>query len=507
MPLAQRNNFPSHDVQFEIDAGMRQTFHVEFCHFLIENKTMSKTLRSYGKIPIFIVDDHDEVLPHLYRAIGSKHLPFEAIKFVHLDSHPDLSIPYHFLADDVFDREKLFYAISIENWILPAAYAGHIGHVIWVKPPWATQMQNQTTDFFIGKHTSSGKIRVSCDDNYFLDEVLYTKEENLENKKAVKMDVLTLDFKTESNGATNQNTWIPVLSGVKSRTESEAAVDSSDAADKMTSPEANCEKVEDTAGGTSCSDPVTTSGNLESGSIETCAKKQKLDSYVPAGSCSSSDTSSTCSSGFVLDIDLDFFSTSNPFKTMYSERQYNLIRKLYNFQGPAKRNEEDLEQCITKREKQIDELERIFLAFQESKDLPDDVDDWRKKIAHELADDLRKSSSGNVDFSMVHQAGFTVDEESEVPHHISTVEEVDSLVESVYRYLGKLGKPTLITMARSSRDDYCPSHQVEWIQEKVVAMLESLYGDIVVHKDYGDEELEEGVCENDVSAQSGTSWE
>ena len=32
---------------------------------------------------------------------------------------------------------------------------------------------------------------------------------------------------------------------------------------------------------------------------------------------------------FILDIDLDFFSTANPFKEMYSEYQYNLLRKLY----------------------------------------------------------------------------------------------------------------------------------------------------------------------------------
>ena len=44
-------------------------------------------------LPVAIVEDHDEALPLLYRAIGSRRLPFNSITLVHFDAHPDLLSP------------------------------------------------------------------------------------------------------------------------------------------------------------------------------------------------------------------------------------------------------------------------------------------------------------------------------------------------------------------------------------------------------------------------------
>ena len=46
-----------------------------------------------SQLHVYVVEDHDEALPFVYRAIGSKKLPFEGIAFVHFDSHPDLLCP------------------------------------------------------------------------------------------------------------------------------------------------------------------------------------------------------------------------------------------------------------------------------------------------------------------------------------------------------------------------------------------------------------------------------
>ena len=56
-------------------------------------------LRLYEKIPAWICEYHQEVFPYIYRAIGSKHLPFAGTTMLHFDSHPDLMAPLDLTKD------------------------------------------------------------------------------------------------------------------------------------------------------------------------------------------------------------------------------------------------------------------------------------------------------------------------------------------------------------------------------------------------------------------------
>ena len=164
--------------------------------------------KSWLKRSVYVCEDHHEVLPHIYRAIGSRHLPFSGTIFVHFDAHPDLLLP-DMLADNCYEKGILFDTISIGDWILPAVYAGHLSAIVWYKMNWATQLCDGCYQLGVGKHKSSGKLRYVCmcsvydfklytcrvtlAEDYFLSELLYSPCKDLDNVYTVPLIVVTFN--------------------------------------------------------------------------------------------------------------------------------------------------------------------------------------------------------------------------------------------------------------------------------------------------------------------------
>ncbi|XP_041100411.1 UPF0489 protein C5orf22 homolog isoform X2 [Polyodon spathula] len=451
------------------------------------NSSTASSMRVYKDMPVWVVEDHHDVLPYIYRAIGSRHLPIRNIAMVHLDSHPDLLIPVDMPADNVFDKEELFSELSIENWIMPVVYAGHLSNVVWLHPYWAQQIAEGEHKIFVGKDSSTTTIRVTSKDDYFLSDGLYVPEGHLENKKPFQLDV------------------IKVNSVEKQRKQEEVSEECAakrvklQQADDTENTGVSCEKKGEMEGSSIASCRTETAGGSKSKDGSHCPDSySKASNESSAGSCSENEMSQTTDAvkkiltviqqtdAYILDIDLDFFSCKNPFKEMYTQEEYTILQELYSFRKPSEDpDEEALLDCVENRVHQLEDLEAAFADFVED-DSEETLQRWAAnpgmKPLTELVHSLR-SRMDTPDYEMVHQAGLTCDY-SELPHHLSTNEEIDGLIQAINVILRDLPKPTLVTVSRSSMDDYCPTEQVNYIQSKVLAMLKSMYGTLDIHLEY-----------------------
>ncbi|KAF7282618.1 hypothetical protein GWI33_002337 [Rhynchophorus ferrugineus] len=377
-------------------------------------RAKSFQLKKYKKIPIYIVEYHNEVIPFIYRNIGSKHLPCQGITLIHFDSHPDMLIPKQMPAEKVYSKTELFDELSIENWIMPAAYAGHFTHLFWVKPVWAKQIDDGDYYFKIGRDKTQGTIRVNCKENYFVYEGLYKSEQELDHIKEVRLNVATL-----GNRIMNGN---DDLSQIKI-------------------------------------------------------------------------TLSTCTAPYILDIDLDFFSTSNPFRKLYDKaNMYERVKEIYKFKPPKSKTDDALISFTKEREDQLQQLERTFKSIQDNKELKlDDITDpdVGLKITKLYETLLENYSEEYIDWELIHDAGCTWDD-TDLPHHVSTEEELEVMFETFTTFLESLSTaPVVITISRSTEDDYTPGEDVDTIQEKVLEILKDKYNcetPVLSYKDNVDEE-------------------
>lgn len=309
-------------------------------------------------------------------------------------------IPKNMISQTVYDKEKLFEEISIENWMLPACYAGHLKNLLWIKPPWAKQIPDGHKQFKIGNHKQKKVIRVTSTENYFVSESLFCEENELDNCNTINLDVHTFGRKIFE--------------------------------DKP-------DKIED---------------------FQTAIKNyiKKDEKYI-------------------LDIDLDFFSTSNPFKSLYSDADlYNQLKDLYNFDKPTSDNIEDIKAAARKREEQIDTLEETFKYIQENKKLPDVSNPLIDKVSKIRSSLLQSYAEHLIDWELVHDAGCTCDD-TELPNHVTDKEELVPFIDECFKsFLDLLpSPPTIVTISRSTEDDYTPSEDVEFIQENVLKCLKEKF--------------------------------
>lgn len=158
--------------------------------------------RKRKEIKVFVSSEHNGALKNIHYGIRTKLIPFSNNILLHIDSHPDLSVPLLSNADIVLNPHLLYEALEtslsgIAEFITPLLYVGHISKVIWVKPSWSKQIKSGKYQFSIGKHKLSNQLKVTLFTPYFTDDGSYCKESELITIKNIELEVI--DFKNLRN--------------------------------------------------------------------------------------------------------------------------------------------------------------------------------------------------------------------------------------------------------------------------------------------------------------------
>ncbi|XP_066933984.1 UPF0489 protein C5orf22 homolog [Clytia hemisphaerica] len=488
-----------------------------------------KSIEKAGKLQIVVCEYHQDVIQFIHRFVARKKLPFKGIKMIHLDSHPDLAYPDHLLADDCFHKGTLYDQLDIADWILPLMYQGHLQDLIWVRPPWAEQIDDLETPFKIGKHRGDGKLKVTCTGDYFLEDGIYSPEEALQNIQDVNLKVtlvqnLTVDLIAWRDDSNQQHISPSPQKKLKSlgndddiakndREEKRAKlIISSEEApretvsiksevDKMknSNPLGNKEGSKDVIELTD----VSVKCNAEDESITSFHNNQ--DAHTTKYLTESSDAKlkdkfsneEDClvteehlknrffpspDDRFILDIDLDYFSVTNPFLQDYTEEEYKELKNIYHIDLPTnKEDQNELAQFVEKSTKKLQSLKRTIQQFATGKP-PKEIQGNKELVDFLVRLKTRKPNINEEDWDLVHNAGMT----TELPHHISNDTEIDQMLAELKELIQTLPHPTLITVARSAIDEYCPPDQVDQIEKKVIDLLTSYYHSVDVLYDYKD---------------------
>lgn len=177
----------------------------------------------------------------------------------------------------------------------------------------------------------------------------------------------------------------------------------------------------------------------------------------------------------ILDIDLDFYSTNNPFWDLYKKAGlYAELRPIYQFQI----YETQFNKSLIDRRKQLRYLKMAFDHLAERKswqDFPGKDHELFPKLEYLLKVLDEHYDLNEIDFPLIHDAGCTWDTYG-LPDHRSTEVEIDEALKKTETFLRSLPDPVIITISRSSEDDYCPADQVEVIQRRVLEVLRNVYG-------------------------------
>ncbi|CAM9330108.1 unnamed protein product [Phaeothamnion confervicola] len=261
-------------------------------------------------LQVVIVDEHNDALPAIHRAIRRKILG-HSFDMLHFDAHPDLNIPPGLPAGVCFKPRELYDALDesdsgIAAWILPLAFEGHLKRLWWIRPKAkfyeATGGVPQFTDgphrISVGERRSNGCLGVNSTAPYYVDDRLFCPAQDFVATKELQLYVSECP---SADGGGNGGSSSGSADSVRA-----LAVTAAPAVHTVAKNDADVASVCDPATVATAASESTTAANPAT------AAATAVDAAgwrIGDGGGGGVDIDQQ----WVLDICLDFFSTENPF--------------------------------------------------------------------------------------------------------------------------------------------------------------------------------------------------
>lgn len=203
------------------------------------------------------------------------------------------------------------------------------------------------------------------------------------------------------------------------------------------------------------------------------------------------------SRAFLLDIDLDYFSTWNPFRrelnTYIDEAAIKTVTQVFStvrykqslldlMQAKQREFERKVFCQLMKRLEAADAME---LASKRTSEWTQIVQELIPLYAHDVnANDIFKDLFQILeqyrDQKEVRHEIWTAGPFLDLPSHETSLEEIISMVSELEQFLrtSALDAPAIVTIAKSTGDKFLPPHQVNFVLTCVLEMLARTYGEL-----------------------------
>lgn len=163
--------------------------------------------KPYENLQMTVVDEHNNAMLPIWKAMRNNRMPQSGLKFLHFDSHPDLGCIE--AEDEVdlkvlrgvysgrFNRLDLHDFTCIGTFILPLVLEGIIDEVTWCAGHWCHQLNSGSYDLLVGISKVDGRMKVASANerrpailDYWMSDDADCKKEELEVFRPWKLHVI-----------------------------------------------------------------------------------------------------------------------------------------------------------------------------------------------------------------------------------------------------------------------------------------------------------------------------